>query len=205
MSISSLCRRVAGVVGLALVMVGTGCKSHQATIIEPMNEDVEKPTSGWGLRKLDPKDYPDMKVAWMDKANLERAIDKSIKFLNAASSARFYPSANPGDTITHDQVLGTLYDVKNLLHQNISPEAFQQQLLSRYDCYTSVGYNSKGDVWFTGYYTPIYQGSLTQTGEFRYPVYARLPNIVSGSDHGRGERDVSDAEGIDGVGGIAGA
>lgn len=172
-------RRIAAGLALLLLVAATGCKSHQATIIDTIGDDVEKPTSGWGLRKLDPKDYPDMKLAWGDKSNLERAIDKSIKFLNAASSARFYPSTNPGDTITHDQILGTLYDVKDLLHKNISPDAFQQQLLTRYDCYTSVGYNSKGDVWFTAYYTPIYQGSLTPTAEFKYPVYSRLPNIIS--------------------------
>jgi membrane-bound lytic murein transglycosylase A len=172
-------RRIAATFGLLLLVVATGCKSHQATIIEPMQEDVEKPTTGWGLRKLDVKDYPDMRIAWSDKANLERAIDKSIKFLGAPSSRRFYPSTNPGDTITHDQILGTLYDIKGLLHQNMTPDAFQQNLLSRYDVYTSVGYNDKGDVWFTGYYTPIYQGSLTPTAEFKYPVYSRLPNIVS--------------------------
>jgi membrane-bound lytic murein transglycosylase A len=172
-------RRIAATFGLLLLILATGCKSHQATIIEPLTDDVEKPTNGWGLRKLDPKDYPDMRLAWSDKANLERAIDKSIKFLDAPSSKRFYPSPNPGDTITHDQILGTLYDIKSLLHQNMTPDAFQQNLLSRYDVYTSVGYNDKGDVWFTGYYTPIYQGSLTPTAEFKYPVYSRLPNIVS--------------------------
>ena len=171
-------RRIAASLGLLLLIVATGCKSHPATIIEPI-EDINHETSGWGLRKLDPKDYPDMRMAWSDKANLERAVDKSIKFLNAPSAARFYPSTNPGDTITHDQILGTLYDIKGLLHQNMTPDAFQRNLLSRYDVYTSVGYNDKGDVWFTGYYTPIYQGSLTPTAEFKYPVYSRLPNIIS--------------------------
>src|SRR5579871_2077999 len=85
------------------MMAVTGCKSQQATIITPPIEDVDHATSGWGLRKLEPKDYPDMKIAWSDRSNLERAIDKSIQFLHAPSSNRFYPSPNPGDTITHDQ------------------------------------------------------------------------------------------------------
>jgi membrane-bound lytic murein transglycosylase A len=173
----SLCK-AALLLPLALLAM-TGCKSQQATIINPPVEDIDHPTEGWGLRKLEPKDYPDMKIAWSDKSNLERAIDKSIQFLHAPSSNRFYPSPNPGDTITHDQILATLYDMKDLLHKNISGEDFQQNLLTRYDVYTSVGYNDKGDVWFTGYYTPIYHGSLTPTAEYKYPVYSRLPGIES--------------------------
>ncbi|MGN6369837.1 MAG: MltA domain-containing protein [Phycisphaerae bacterium] len=173
-------RSVAATLLLPLSMlVIAGCKSQQATIITPPIEDVDHPTSGWGLRKLEPKDYPDMKIAWSDKSNLEKAIDKSIQFLRAPSSNRFYPSPNPGDTITHDQVMATLYDMKELIHQNISAEQFQQNLLTRYDVYTSVGYNDKGDVWFTGYYTPIYQGSFTPTAEFKYPVYSRPAGIES--------------------------
>src|SRR4051812_46815181 len=88
----------------------TGCKSQQATIIQPPIEDVDHATNGWGLRKLEAKDYPDMKIAWSDKSNLEKAIDKSLQFLHAPSSNRFYPSPNPGDTITHDQIVATLFD-----------------------------------------------------------------------------------------------
>ena len=139
----------------------TGCKSHNAKIIPAFEEDVAAPTNGWGLRKLDPKDYPDMKLAWMDKTNLERAIDKSLQFLRAPSSQRWYPSGNPGDTISHDQVVASLDDIKEMIHRNIAPEQFQQEVISRYDVYTSVGYNGKGDVWFTGYFAPKYYGSRT--------------------------------------------
>jgi membrane-bound lytic murein transglycosylase A len=167
--------------GLLLALtVGSfaGCKAQNATIISPM-EDVNQPTEGWGLRKLDPKDYPDMRAAWMDKTGLEHAIDKSLQFLHAPSSVRFYPSGNPGDTITHAQIVATLDDMKNMLHQNISADQFQQQVIQRFDVYTSVGYNGKGDVWFTGYFTPIYHGSRTRTGEYQYPIYSRPTDLQS--------------------------
>jgi membrane-bound lytic murein transglycosylase A len=163
----------------AALLALAGCKSQQATIIPPFQPDVDTPTNGWGLRKLDPKDYPDMRAAWNDKNNLEHAVDKSIRFLNAPSSNRFYPSGLPGDTITHDQVLASLLDFKNLLHQNISADQFQNQILSRYDVYTSIGFDDKGSVWFTGYYTPIYYGSPTPTAEFKYPVYGRPADLIS--------------------------
>jgi membrane-bound lytic murein transglycosylase A len=164
--------------GAALVGLGA-CKSQQATVVPAVEPAVDTPTDGWGLRKLEAGEYPDMKLAWLDKSNLERAIDKSLKFLSAPSSRRFYPSNNPGDTVTHDQVVASLNDIKDMLHRNITPDQFQQEVLNRYDVYTSVGYNGKGDVWFTGYFTPIYQGSRVQTAEYRYPIYSRPTDLVS--------------------------
>src|ERR1035437_11128403 len=89
------------------MMSFAGCKSQSANIIGPF-DDIDRPVEGWALRKLDPKDYPDMKAAWSDRTNLERAIDKSLVFLNAPSSVRFYPSKIPGDTITRDKIKAPL-------------------------------------------------------------------------------------------------
>jgi len=163
--------------GLATLLVSAGCPSQNAPFIGPM-ENVDAPTSGWGLRKLDPQDYPDMKLAWRDKAGLERAIQKSLQFLNAPSSRQWYPSRNPGDSITHDQVQQTLMDIEGMIQRNISDVQFQQEILTRYDVYTSVGYDNKGDVWFTGYFTPIYNGSRVRTAEYLYPIYSRPSDLT---------------------------
>jgi membrane-bound lytic murein transglycosylase A len=176
---SALVRRLGAVAMMAAVLPFAACKTQQRQIIEPMEPSVDTPTEGWGLRKLEPKDYPDMTVAWMDKTNLVRAIDKSLQFLGTASSHRLFPSTNSGDTITHDQIVATLDDVKQLIQRNITPEQFQQEVLNRYDVYTSVGYNNKGDVWFTGYFTPIYRGSRTRTAEYQYPIYSRPADLQS--------------------------
>src|SRR6476620_11532059 len=107
---------------LSIAFLG-GCKSKQTQIV-PQLEDVDKPVEGWGLRQIDPKDFPDMRAAWADKTNLERAIDKSLSFLEKPSrnggfaTERYYPSNNPGDTITHAQIRATLHDMKNMLHKN---------------------------------------------------------------------------------------
>jgi membrane-bound lytic murein transglycosylase A len=163
----------------AVAAVGlAGCANKNGPLIEPV-EDVNAKTDGWGLRKLDPSEYPDMKLAWMDKAGLEQAVDKSLQFLSAGSSAQWYPSKNPGDTITHDQVQATLVEIKEMIRRNVSPADFEKAVQSRYDVYTSVGYNNKGDVWFTGYFTPRYEGSLVQTGAYRYPIYKRPVDLSS--------------------------
>jgi membrane-bound lytic murein transglycosylase A len=173
---------------LISLMVFGGCH-HSAQIIQaPDLEDPDAPLNPgeWGLEKLDPKDYPDMKAAFMDRDNLEKAIDKSIQWLGTKSSREVYAGTGPYagkqtgvGPITHDQVLATLQDVKGMLHTAKSPEEFQQALLTRYDVYTSKGYNRKGDVWFTGYYTPIFHASRTRTGEYQYPIYSRPADLIS--------------------------
>ncbi|HEY4330626.1 MAG TPA: MltA domain-containing protein [Phycisphaerae bacterium] len=161
-----------------------GCKNKNSPFVSPF-DNVDAPTSGWGLRKLDPKDFPDMRTAWMDKSNLEKAIQKSLDFLQKNSSTRFYLSNNPGDSITHDQVQASLIDVLDMLHRNISPDQFQQQIMARYDVYTSVGYNGSGDVWFTGYFTPTYYGSSKKTPQYQYPVYSRPADLDSDPNTGQ--------------------
>lgn len=183
-------------VGASLFLVG-GCAKKLATVIDK-SEDVNKelPPGEFGLEKLDPKDYPDMRQAWADRSGLERAIDKSLQYMNSPSSKRFFPSG-PKDPITHAQVLASLQDIKRMLRDpSVTPERFQQEVLARYDVWASRGYNwdtkpagVPGDVWFTAYYTPIYRGSRTPTAQYRYPVYARPADLVSdpitGEVHGQ--------------------
>ena len=64
----------------------------------------------------------------------------------------------------------------------MTPNQFQDEISgARYDVYTSKGFNNKGDVWFTGYFTPIYHGSLTRTSEYQYPVYSKPADLVADS------------------------
>lgn len=173
--------------GLSLI---AGCKSQQATIIQPF-DNVDEPLAPgeFGLVKLDPKDYPDMRAAWLDRANLEKAVLKSIQYTNAPSSKRFYPSG-PNDPITHDQVQASLNDFLAMLRDpSVTPDVFQQKIVERYDVWIAKGYDRKGSVWFTGYYTPIFKGSLTPTAEFKYPVYHKPKDLaadpITGEVYGR--------------------
>ncbi|HTV48710.1 MAG TPA: MltA domain-containing protein [Phycisphaerae bacterium] len=129
----------------------------------------------WGLTLLSADQYPDMRNAFMNKDGLIQAIDRSIAYLQSPSSQKFFPDG----PITHDQVLSSLYDFKYMLQNISSPDEFQQQIVSRYDVYISKGYDENNSVWFTGYYTPILYGSMTETPEYQYPVYKRPPDLVS--------------------------
>jgi membrane-bound lytic murein transglycosylase A len=55
-------------------------------------------------------------------------------------------------------------------------------LREKFDTYISVGCDDQGTVLFTGYYTPIFNGSLTSTDRFKYPLYKSPADLVKGPD-----------------------
>ena len=165
---------------LAVVMFGllTGCSTQNNRIIslapKHSNVDQQLPVGAWGLRKLSPGQYPNMQSAFLDKKGLITAINRSLKFMAAPSSRQFYPDG----PITHRQVVNSLLDFKWMLRNVSSASTFQHLIDTRYDVYIAKGYNSRSDVWFTGYYTPILYGSLTETTQYRFPVYKKPLNLA---------------------------
>lgn len=156
----------------------SGCSTQNNRIIavpaKRSNVDQQLPPGAWGLRLLPPSQYPNMQAAFMDKKGLITAINRSLKFLNAPSSQRFYPDG----PITHQQVVNSLVDFKWMLRNVTSAGKFQQMIVSRYNVYISKGYDGRGKVWYTGYYTPILYGSLFKSSEYRYPVYKCPTNLA---------------------------
>lgn len=154
-----------------------GCATQNNRIISGMkrsNVDKALPVGAWGLRQLSPGQYPNMQAAFMDKKGLITAINRSLKFMTAPGSRQFYPDG----PITHRQVVNSLLDFKWMLRNIHSAAHFQQLIDTRYDVYIAKGYNTRSDVWFTGYYTPILYGSLFKTSEYRYPVYKKPLNLA---------------------------
>lgn len=134
--------------------------------------DRELPKGQYALRKIDPSRYPAFGEAWYRAKGprLRGAIDNSIDYLNKPSSRNYFPS---GD-ITHEKALASLELFRDVVDQAASPDALDQAIRDRFDVYISVGCDNAGTVLFTGYYSPIFEGSLTRTERFRHPLY-RLP------------------------------
>jgi len=47
----------------------------------------------------------------------------------------------------------------------------------RFTIYHAAGERGEGEVLFTGYYSPIYEGSLKEHGPFRYPLYSKAKDL----------------------------
>ncbi len=152
---------------------------QKAKQIEPVkqetNYDRPLPPGQLALRKItNPADIPDFTFASYDLLNLKSAIEKSLNYMKKPSSKQFYPY---GD-ITHDHAIASLQEFKEMIEAGLYGEKLNAAIREKFDVYISVGCDDRGTVLFTGYYTPIFDGSLTQTERFKYPLYKMPADLV---------------------------
>jgi len=168
------------VILLIVIIVVTGCQKQRmrGVVIKP---DYDKPLfpGQLALRKItDPAQIPDFTIACRDIAGLHQAIDYSLSYLNKPSSRRFYPYAD----ITHERAVDSLKSFKQLLDSGMPAEQLNDVIRRDFDVYKSVGCDDMGTVLFTGYYTPIFDGSPVRTDRFQNPLYRQPDDLVKGDE-----------------------
>jgi len=176
-------RAAVGVMVFVWVAVLGGCQ-------KPMKEEpwqppkVAKdyarplPPGKLALRKIPPEQYPDFSRAYHDRVGLEQAVRYSLEYLGRPSSRRYFPY---GD-ISHERAVASLKAFLQLLHDAHAPDELDRLIRERFDVYQSVGWDGSGTVYFTGYYTPIFDGRKTRDGEFRYPLYRLPPDLAKDAE-----------------------
>ena len=144
--------------------------------------DKPLPEGELALRRLtDPKDYPDFATGFKNRAGLIEAIDHSLEYYHKPSSKEHYPY-NVTPPITHERAVRTLETFKQVLAEARDAHDLHRLICERFDVYISVGCDNKGTVLFTGYCTPIFDGSRTRTGEFQHPLYKQPPDLEKKPD-----------------------
>ena len=134
------------------------------------------------LRLLtDPADYPDFGSGFRNRDGLVEAIDHSLEYYAKPSSQQFFPYRSD-PPISHARAVATLEAFKAVLAEARDPSDLNRIIADRFDVYISVGCDDKHTVLFTGYCTPIFDGSLTRTAEFRYPLYKLPPDLEKQPD-----------------------
>ncbi len=126
------------------------------------------------LRKIPPEQYPDFSPGFADLAGLERAIRYSQEYLRKPSSQRYFPYGE----ITHRQAVDSLEAFLSLIRSGRSPQELDAALRQDFEVYQSIGWDDRGTVLFTGYYTPIFDGRMQREEGFDYPLHAMPPDLV---------------------------
>ena len=159
---------------LAGMLVMGGCRTEQAA--EP---DYARPLPAgtWALRKItDPGHWPDVRAAWIAAdGDLRSALERSIGWFDAPSSKQFFPVFD----VSHTRARTSAWAFRHLLDKAGSDEQFEALLREHFDAYVSVGYDGKGTVLYTGYYSPVFDASRTRTEEYRYPLYRRPADLAT--------------------------
>ena len=166
------------VLSLALA---AGCKHQQPAV----DFNSALPPGAVALRKIPPSQYPDFSHCTWNLNLLPQSVAASIDYMTHGSSRQFFPYLD----ISHDRALATLYAFQEVLTNAAGQGApgtyIDQQIRSRFEVYKSIGapkpegggYTDR--VLFTGYFTPIYDASLTRTAEFAWPIYKRPQDLVA--------------------------
>ena len=151
-----------------LVLIGLFSASCQKPkkvkrLEEKPQYDKPLPPGQLALRKItNPADIPDFTFACHDLINLKSAAAKSLNYLSKPSSKQFYPYGE----ITHEHAVDSLKAFIELLDSGLRGSQLNDAIRQKFDVYISVGCDDKGTVLFTGYYTPIFDGSLKRTDKF---------------------------------------
>ncbi|QNN21490.1 hypothetical protein HED60_04120 [Planctomycetales bacterium ZRK34] len=161
------------IVLLACLVTLIGCQKEQQ--VKPDYNRPLPPGANALRLLLDLSQWPDLKEPWETRdAGLTAAIQRSQQWFSIKSTQSFFPLFD----VTHLRARTSLYAFSKILAESQSASAFEQRIQAEFDCYTSVGYDNKGSVLFTGYYTPIFKGSLTQTSVYKYPLYTKPKDLA---------------------------
>ena len=159
-------------------LIIAGCRAEPEEIL-PSPYDRPLLPGQPALRKItDPYEIPDFTVACLDLSGLRGAIEKSLNYLSKPSSQKFFPCGE----ITHSRAAESLKAFAALLDAGLTGVQLNEAMRQKFDVYMSVGCDNKGTVLFTGYYTPIFDGSPVRTARFRYPLYKQPDDLVKGPD-----------------------
>lgn len=174
---------VTGLVSLAFIF---GCQKSQKVIITehplpPKTPEYSKqlPSGELALRKItDLAEFPDFTQACHDLTKLKSAINNSLNYLGKPSSKKYFPYMD----IQHKQAEDTLKAFAQLIDSGVNCDQFNAIIRERFDVYISVGCDDKGTVLFTGYYTPVFDGSKQSSRRFKYPLYKQPEDLVKNSE-----------------------
>jgi membrane-bound lytic murein transglycosylase A len=173
-----------GLILFVVFLALAGCQRRTSVVVTdyPMpQKDYNRvlPPGELALRKItDPRQIPNYTKACSDIDGLKEAIANSLSYMAKPSSKKFYPY---GD-ITHEQAVRSLRELEKLVTLKLSPQQMNTVLRERFDTYISVGCDDQGTLLFTGYYTPIFDGSSIRTDRYQYPLYKSPDDLLKDPD-----------------------
>jgi membrane-bound lytic murein transglycosylase A len=149
---------------LLFLILQTGCSTAvKKPLLLPM-----KP--GLGLSEVsDPNQFPDFRDDY-DKGLLLQSISNSIEYFKKIKS---YPNAFSSIGFTLEKQTETLEFFRDGYIRCKNSQELNEFVSKNFRIFQAIGKMYEGEVHFTGYGTPIYDGNLTPTETFRYPLYGK--------------------------------
>jgi membrane-bound lytic murein transglycosylase A len=162
---------------VSCALLAAACVAPPAATAGPSPYDYELGEGQVGLVPLPAGEpWPDFSIGWQMREELLDAAARSLVYLSKPSSQTFFPYGEYGE-ITHDHMVASVTRFRDVLETATSAEDFLRLLNQDFEVWVARGRSNTGDVFFTGYGTPILDGSKTPDEVHRYPLYAKPDDL----------------------------
>lgn len=156
---------------IALLFATLSCAAPKPVV------DHSRPLPPGAPALLPTQRWPDLEQPWTLRDDVLPALRLSLSWMDKPSSQKRYPIAG----IEHERARLSLARLEQLLTGSESARAFSIAVRAEFDLYVSAGWDGRGGgVLFTGYCTPVLDGSLQRDAHFRFPLYSLPPDLVKG-------------------------
>jgi membrane-bound lytic murein transglycosylase A len=112
----------------------------------------------------------------MDRESLTLAVRRNLEYLDRLGPEtvfRYGPN-----NFTCQQVRESQEAFLNLLSKGLDEDQLNREIREKFQVYRATGRVGNRQVLFTGYYEPVYEGSLTPDETFRYPLYRAPKDLI---------------------------
>ena len=113
----------------------------------------------------------------MDIHSLSLAIESDLEYLNQLEDDSLFVYGP--DKFTAEHVRKSLNTFLSMFKKSSNNKKFNHYLRKHFDLYKAAGLQGSKKVLFTGYFEPIFDGSLERDSVYRYPIYKKPDNLLT--------------------------
>ena len=112
----------------------------------------------------------------MDMDSLMQALRRNIEYLRRLAPETVF-RYGPHE-FTCQQVRESQEAFLSLISKGLDSDQLSREIKKKFRVYRASGRGGNGQVLFTGYYEPVYEGRLSPDETFRYPLYRSPDDLV---------------------------
>jgi membrane-bound lytic murein transglycosylase A len=143
--------------------------------------------------------YPSFK----DDSNFDSlilAVERNLSYLGKLNPS--YTFKYGKDKILVSEIIESQNFFLNLIRKNPDDDQLEEEIKRHFRIYKATGRTGNGNVLFTGYFEPVFEGSLVPNDTYKYPIYSKPEDLLSinlslFSDKYKGKRIFARIEGKD--------
>lgn len=137
-----------------------------------LKKEAQRPEEALRHIRLFPPEFLDD----MDRESLTLAVRRSMEYLDRLSPEAVF-HYGPND-FTSRQVRESQEAFLDLLAKGLDPDDLSREIRRKFRIYRATGRVGDRQILFTGYYEPIYEGSLAPDEVFKYPLYRPPGDLI---------------------------